>query len=311
MQEWQDTWSSCDYAPYFHSPEWAQIWNTASKGQIQPAPQIIRFTDGAKALIPLSFRYQYGKLVKQYVSSPEGTYGGWISQDPLDVAHSALLVDYLLKKCRNLCWLVNPYDKNVFKTGISRGNYQTHALNLSAGFDALVRKFSRGNLRAIDKARDHGIITRTASSLDEWREYFNVYSDALQRWGKKGGYQWALFEELYRRKSRNISLRIAMYKDRVVAGTVCFFSKQHTAGWHMTTLNDYMEYSPANLLNYENIKDSVERGHEWYDFNPSGGHKGVIAWKEKFGPETLDCPLIWSHSSTMQRLCQVFKVMIG
>jgi len=24
--EWKETWRDCDYATYFHSPEWAQLW---------------------------------------------------------------------------------------------------------------------------------------------------------------------------------------------------------------------------------------------------------------------------------------------
>ena len=39
---------------------------------------------------------------------------------------------------------------------------------------------------------------------------------------------------------------------------------------------------------YHNIiLDAIEKGYKYFDFNPSGGHKGVVKFKETFGTNKL------------------------
>ncbi|GAI41742.1 unnamed protein product, partial [marine sediment metagenome] len=33
--------------------------------------------------------------------------------------------------------------------------------------------------------------------------------------------------------------------------------------------------------------DAIEKGYKYFDFNPSGGHKGTAEFKELFGTERL------------------------
>ena len=43
---------------------------------------------------------------------------------------------------------------------------------------------------------------------------------------------------------------------------------------------------------YEVIKNACEKKYTWFDFNPSAGLKGVIAFKERFGAQALKCPIV-------------------
>ena len=112
--QWDAIWRNCDYATYFHSREWAEIWSVSSNGKIVLDPRFIQFSDGKKALIPLS--YQKRNLFKYYESSVGGTFGGWISADSLELDHAHLLADHMLREYGELCWLINPYDEMIFKT---------------------------------------------------------------------------------------------------------------------------------------------------------------------------------------------------
>ena len=116
--EWDNIWQECDYSTYFHSKEWAEIWNIYTKGKMHPDPKLVIFTDGKKALLPLSYQRRVKGLVKNYVSSPAGTFGGWISTDGLTIEHGRLLANYLTEKLGNLVWRFNPYDELVFKLGL-------------------------------------------------------------------------------------------------------------------------------------------------------------------------------------------------
>jgi hypothetical protein len=108
---WDKIWQECDYATYFHSREWAEIWHTYTQGVIHPAPKLILFSDGKKALIPLSCEKRYKGLLNLYLSSPEGCFGGWLSTDKLQIDHAKLMINYMTKKLGgSLIWRFNPYD---------------------------------------------------------------------------------------------------------------------------------------------------------------------------------------------------------
>ena len=69
--------------------EWAEIWRDYSGGRIRPAPRMIEFSDGTSALLPLSLETAYRGLGRAYLSSPAGTFGGWISKHTLTTTHAA------------------------------------------------------------------------------------------------------------------------------------------------------------------------------------------------------------------------------
>jgi hypothetical protein len=288
-EEWDEAWRNCDYASYFHSREWAEIWQTVSQGKMQPAAKLILFSDGQKAVIPLS------RHKKECISSPEGTYGGWISKDSLSLEHAQLLTDYMLNKCGDLLWRINPYDQNVLNTGIKPTDRETYRLDLSAGSGLIIKKFANSNVRAIKKAQEYGVTIRVASTVQDWQEYFKAYEESIDRWEKidaEDRHSWEVFEHIYSRRSPFIRLWLASYKDKIISGALCLYAKNNVIYWHGAGLKDYFIYRPVNLLHYEIIKDACHNGYAWYDFNPSHGLKGVIAFKKTFGTVSTSCPLI-------------------
>jgi hypothetical protein len=52
--EWDTIYADCDYATYFHSREWAEIWQKYTQGDLQPDSKIISFSDGTSVLLPFS-----------------------------------------------------------------------------------------------------------------------------------------------------------------------------------------------------------------------------------------------------------------
>lgn len=296
--EWDAIWQGCDYSTYFHSREWAEIWKVYSQGKIRPEPKLVLFSDGKKALLPISAQKIYKGMLKQYVSSPASTFGGWISLDKLSVEHADLLVDFLTEKISNLSWRLNPYDELLFKVGIGNSKYdETHTLNLEGGFDSIYKKWTKGNgstVRKAHKARKEGVSVTTACRQDDWLAYYQVYQDSLRRWGSKASsvYEWNLFKEIFQRNSPKIKLWLAYYQNKIVSGALCFYAKKHVVYWHGAALEQYFHLRPVNLLMYEVIKDACEQEYSWFDFNPSGGHEGVKAFKKSFGAEALQSSLI-------------------
>jgi hypothetical protein len=168
--EWDRTLRECAWATFFHSRAWAQAWSQSSRGRLRPSARVIEFSDGASALLPLSVRRGALGRTQGHVSSPGGTYGGWISADALDKRHAALLLSHLLERCPGLAWRANPFNPAEVEVaaGLGRADH-TLVLRLEAGFDALLAGWSKGHRSAARKALREGVVVEPARDLDAWR----------------------------------------------------------------------------------------------------------------------------------------------
>ncbi len=305
-KEWDETWAACPYATYFHSGEWAEIWAQYTAGQfeqLKAAAQLISFTDGKKALLPLSYYASYRGLIKKYVSSPGGTFGGWLSSDELTSEHARLLSEHILQNLPALEWRINPYDPLKYIPESSCMQQETTStLSLEDDFEKIFRSWSKGHIAAVAQARKNGITIGQASDREAWRRYFNAYEQSIERWGKdkSSGYRWELFNLIYEKRSPHVRLWTASKEDKIIAGALCFYAKKHVVYWHGAALQDYFKMRPVNLLLYEAIKDAKQQGYAWFDFNPSGKLEGVRAFKKSFGTEEFSCPLIKSYKYSLK-----------
>jgi hypothetical protein len=314
--EWAAIWRECDHATYFHSPEWARLWSIYGgsrhgASRTRPTPKLVTFSDGRSALIPLSHERKLGGLLSRYVSSSEGTFGGWLSSDPLQLEHALLLLDWLTKKQgHNLVWRMNPYDDLAFQAGrireIECRPDETHALDLRLGMEALFKRFKAPFRSQIRKALDKGgFEVAPAMTLEDWRAYHLIYQDSLQRWGhaEGEGYSWRLFEGLFSLRSPHVKLWLARTGGEVVSGIVCFYAKRHVVYWHGSTLKEHLPSNVAKLVMYEAIKDAASAGFAWFDFNPSAGLSGVKFFKEGFNAQPLPAPMVYVDT-TLKRLAR-------
>lgn len=300
--QWDRIWSRCDSSTYFHGPEWFEVWHRSTNGKVHPDARIARFSDGSTAVLPLSASRLFRGLATQYRSSPAGTYGGWISADALTGAHLEQLHSWTLRSLPDLHWRINPFGPAIrLPETASLIDDRTHALDLAGGFEAIERLWARqGNAirRKVRQALRHGVTIRRASSEADWRRYDQLYRETLARWGTQASsrYDWSLFEAMHALRSERIALWLAESQDELVAGALCLASRSHVAYWHGAASREFMHQRPANLLMHEAIRDACARGCRWFDFNPSGGHRGAALFKRSFGAQALDCPIV--HSET-------------
>jgi hypothetical protein len=303
-EEWGRIWSACETATFFHSREWAEVWASYTGGRVRPQPRVVEFNDHKSALIPVSREKQYRGLLDVAVSSPAGTYGGWISTDELSLEHSRLLYEVMVKSYADLAWRLNPYDSTLHQLTIPKLIHdETQTINLEKGFDAAVERWSKGHRKAVRQAQSLSVSIAQANTIDDWKKYYDVYAETLRRWGDgaTSQYGWTFFKALFDLKSEHVKLWAASHSGRMIAGCIIFYAKRHVAGWHASTLSDSFELRPQHYLNYEILKDACERGYQWYDLNPSGGHERVKEMKRHFGPIVLPAPFM-STASTRMRL---------
>lgn len=295
---WDAAWDASPYATFYHGREWAEIWRAYTRGRIHPEPILVGFSDGLSAVIPYSAQSRRLGLGEVYLSSPAGTFGGWISRDELQEGHVRLLAEQMLRR-RDLTWRLNPLDPLVHRVAIPAAIPDTtRILDLTEGFAPLLRRWSKTQLSACRKAEKNGIRIREAGCLADWRRYFSAYSDSLERWGARASsrYEWPLFECLARRRSRRIRLWLAEHGDQVLSGALCLYSRRHASYWHGATLSSALPLHPMPLLFREAIRHACQQGCAWFDFNPSGAHAGAETFKTRFGAAVRPCPVVRTSS---------------
>jgi len=325
--QWDDTFAACDYATYFHSREWTDIYAAHLADGSQRSPLLVTFSDRKSALLPLSFRRRARGLMDTYTTTMSGMPGGFISNDPLGVEHTALLCDHLLKRLGgSLSWRVNPYEpwraellkwidgtcmrvdwgaSRIAKVASTAGHPGrpimfpdvTHTIELAKGYPALFPTQS-AIVRKAKKARKELVMVSVADDdVAQWREYYDVYQSSVARWGDSAftNYPWQLFESIFSLKSPRIKLWLARQQGKIVCGAICFYARKHVAYWQGAALQEYFHLRPVNLMMLEIIKHACDNGYDWYDFNPSAS-AGVTKFKESFGATALACPLVYVDS---------------
>jgi hypothetical protein len=298
--DWERVWQACEHATFFHSPTWAQIWETATSGQIRARPERLTFADGRQAILPFCHERRCLGLLDRRVASPHGTFGGWISEHDLELSHARVLLGQLLDPGTSLVWRMNPYDTLALAAGAERELSckadVTHALDLAPGPEALLQRFRNGYKSDIRRARRSGRIhVSPASTIDDWRAYFRVYQDTLSRWGMSPaqGYPWRLFEVMAELHSPHVTLWLARIDGAVVSGELCMYARRHAVSWHAATLADQLRTNVAKVQIFHVIEDAHRRGCRWFDFNPSAGLPGVREFKESFAARALPAPLVY------------------
>ncbi len=294
--EWDAFWKEDANATYFHSREWAELWNHYSEGALVPRPLLIAFSDGQQVLLPFSQQKLTKGLFKQAVSSPAGTYGGWVCGDTLSPEHECRLKDLIRATFLNLFLRVNPFN-SLKLDPTTRGvcDDETYTLDLTQGFQAIHERWAKERgaiLRHVRKAQSAGVVIRCAGSKADWDSYYDVYARSLQRWGKRvsSKYKKRLFDKLNTFDSCHTKLWLATYEGRVISGALCFYAKKKVHYWHGAALEEFFHLRPVNLLMHEIIKDACEKENSFFDFGTSAGHEGVKAFKKSFGAAALSCP---------------------
>ncbi|MFQ5700211.1 MAG: lipid II:glycine glycyltransferase FemX [Acidobacteriota bacterium] len=280
-------------ATFFHTPLWHRLV-VRTFPRYRDVSLGATLASGVRVVVPLLEVGRHVKgLFRDHVSTFAGCYGGPIADGPLEDRERSAIQAALLGQPRlaQLQLTSNPFgaDPVELEDHVAREDF-TQVLRLGPGCSSVLGGFSDSNRRSIRKARRLGVTIRAAETLADYRAYYGVYEDSLRRWGQRATsrYPVGLFEQghrLAREHPGHLKLWLAEHEGDVIAGAWVFYWNRHGVYWHGGTMERFFPYRPSNLLQAEVIKDACERGFLYYDFNPSGGHEGVVRFKRSFGAE--------------------------
>ncbi len=170
--EWERACRACDYATFFHTPAWVDLFTKTTGGAMAPATEAITFSDGLSAILPMARRRYLGGLVQLYWSMPAHTFGGWVSEDSLTAEHARLMAEHLGKR-PDLQWRENPYDPVLQSIALPLAHADfTHAVDLSGGISAVEGRFDYAHRKAVRKAVASGVTVAEAVLFEELGELF-------------------------------------------------------------------------------------------------------------------------------------------
>lgn len=285
---WDNIVLNADGSTYFHTYEWSKIIEQSFPNYLIATKAFV-FDNSITAILPLMQSKRFFGFRKSYISMVPGVYGGLISNKRLIPEQVDEIYNHVVKKCSNLRVIGNPYIEHNMPAFFHKDDMFTHVLDLENGFETIWKNYSKGHRYNIRKAKKDGVYIKLGESLEDYKAYYNIYQDSLKRWGDKATsrYKFNLFENIYNSKSKNIKLFLALVDKKIISGALLFYCGNHIVWWHGATLSDFFKHYPANFLQNEIIKESCESGHKYYDLNPSGGHEGVMKFKDGFGAKRI------------------------
>lgn len=308
---WNKICSTSKLATFFHTSAWANALE-ASFPHWSPRPIALEFSDGNQMVVPLMQWKRWIPIGYYGESMLPGVYGGPVFMRAPTAEHWRVLWS-AVNQFSNIIIFGNPLLPQVGSPSAKKRVISTQVLDLEPGIDRILKSFRKGHKADLKAARRKGVEIKLASSIQEVDAYFEVYQNALVRWGEKAGgfYPRQLFYNLFRLPEYGgaVKLWLAVYQGRVIAGAWLFYHNDHAVYWHGAVHSKYMSCHPVHLLITAAIEESSQSGFRWFDFNPSGGLKGVEHFKSGFGTQSLEFFSYRRLNSVGKtfRLCRYFK----
>jgi hypothetical protein len=318
--EWDRIVDQCDQATYFHTRGWANVWERHSHGKLRPAAWLAEFSDGTTALLPSSEKTildlpalgRYVGPLRTTISCCGNTYGGWVSASPLTGRHHRLLWEQVAGT--NIQINENPFDDAVRDADLPWTETDfTQVVDLRQPQEQLMRSWAHGHRKGVRRARRAGLEATCAASLDDWREFYEVYTGSFDRWGDPVGMADARMFEIFRTQDpERIKLWVAKGEGRILAGAIRFYHRHSIMGWISAFRPEYRELKAVPFLHSEIIRDAYERGgYWWYDLLSSGGIGGVVGFKSQFGAQKWSANAVISRAPFKKRLATIKASLVG
>jgi len=274
--EWSRIITDLPASTFFHTPHWFKLWKKYKGYNYQFLN--FKFSNNRQLFLSLAIDNK-----NNLFSNPAGTFGGFLTRDNFTTKERVRISSYLQQY--NLTLRQNPYNDFKITDSIITKTDFTQRIYLPDLKKSIINNWTKGHRSALKKGTKTGVIIRQAISHEDWKNYYKVYQKRYEDWGENAGnfYDFSLFTILQTIPKTYCKLWLAEYKNKCIAGGIFFYYNNKVIYWHGAGDQDFFSLNPYQVLQYSVIKNAVENGHQWYDFNPSGGYLGVEKFKKGFG----------------------------
>jgi FemAB-related protein (PEP-CTERM system-associated) len=284
---WDGYVSSCRDASYCHRAGWRRV----IEGSYRHTPFYLWALDGGRVrgVLPLVlFRDAVG--ARSVVSLPFLDEGGVCADS--DEARTALWEAALeasrLRKARFLEL------RQREATGLaleSAGSKVAVMLELESDPDAMWKRLDGKVRNQIRKAMSAGL-SSSWCGVEGLDEFYSVFATNMRDLGSPV-HGRRFFASILEEFADNTRLLLVRDGSRPVAGGVCVFFRDTVIVPWASSLREWRNKCPSNLLYWDVIRFACEKGLSWLDFGRSSPGSGTYRFKMQWGG--LERPLHWGR----------------
>lgn len=314
--EWDDAWRYCPYATYFHSRQWAEIWaDYQDRPTLTPASVVIRFSDDREIVLVLTAERRRRGFPPRFLSAPAGTYGGWLAPEPLEPPHIHCIQTYIDSHVPDIQLRQNPFDPGV--SGLSNHPWWTRedftqVIDYSHGMSTILDVLRQNQiLRKARQGERAGLAIRKSTEEETITKYSDVYAACQERWGASAtsNYHPRLFRSL-QLESQNVDFWVVEQDGQFIGGGPFLKSPDfHVVSWLALADPSLLRLKPYEFLYVKLIEHYGDQGYRFFDFNPSGGHQGVVDFKASFGASRLPACLLITKSLRYKAASSPYRIL--
>lgn len=282
--EWDEAYADAASPSFEQSSAWSRVWEQQAGAAHRTETRLIVFSDDVRVVLPVSSQpFARGALRRHNAI-------GWLTDKPLDGAHTRALVTYARKELGFVRWELGPEQASQLGHAVTAGELrfeETRLVPLHRDFEVVVASWAGDCRRRIRRAQEDGVVVERAADIEDWRGWYTAYRDQVERWGddmEGRPYEYAFFNALRELDSPDVDLWIAKHRDVVVAGSLCFSTRRRTTYFHGVSNRDGLKLSAMNLLLSNAMQHACSKHHTTFDLGTSLGLRGLEAFKDSFSP---------------------------
>lgn len=294
---------------FYQTPDWLHVAADylRSKGgldqSVEVAPLWLETGEGP-VVMALLRRRRFG--VWHYFA-PFGTYSAPLFHGVLTQAGKNQIRSALSRL--NVLLPSSPFTPNAVQVGRPLP-YVIQAVSL-ANVDPAnpMRDWDEGQQRRVRVSRRTGVTVRRATQESDWRRYYALYQESLERWGDAATsvYDYALFDAL--RRGIDDDERMALWlaevprsafeggesrppesenqESIISAGYLTFYHNRHVVPWHGSASKSAFRFGVSQALFHHMIADATRRGFAYFDLTGSSGLQNLVEFKSRFGTQEM------------------------
>lgn len=186
----------------------------------------------------------------------------------------------------------------------------TVIIELDKSEEEIMQNLHKDARWGINRARKEGLVVEETSKNEDWNDFYEIYKKTMELGESKA----KSLEEL---KEKSSVLFICKKEGKIIAGAAIWFADIYNKDiprlYLNASLKEYQNYQPNNLLYWNCILWSKQKGYKKFDFGgyqiKARGHlEGINKFKEKWGQVVYfhkDYPL---HKAIGRKLIRNFSI---
>ncbi len=304
--EWDELVQRDASTTFFHTRTWHTV--VSKHFDLRLAPKLLLLESGQRVLLPLAIEKFAKGFGRKHISSPLGTYGGFVMEGTVSKHEQAALLQFL-GSLGSLSLRDTPYNSILqgYDGIVIRDS--TEVLDLEQPMERLVTTMNKQQIpRKVRQAEKHSLQLRRIGP-ERIEQYYEIYQDCQQRWGiATSHYSLELLTDLCRSEGCEY-WGVFTPSEKLICAGPFLTAHRHVVSWLAVAKSESLSMKPYEFLYFHLIKHYKEQGFKWFDFNPSGGHEGVKTFKQGFGTQTLQANVL-TQQGMLERLVKYGKKLL-